>query len=164
MILSPELARQHAALEVLLALPERPPPTARIAMLTKSEANTASHQHWTKRDARVRSQGETVAWHLRTLSPAAIVRSARLGLRVQRPLVVLLTRIAPRALDSADNLPGSLKAVRDAVAAELGIDDRTTLVTWLYDQEKGTAAVEILIVQSSVGGAVVLPPEGKRSP
>jgi hypothetical protein len=52
------------------------------------------------------------------------------------PCTVLLTRIAPRELDG-DNLQGAFKALRDGIAARLGVDDRDRRVTWLYDQERG---------------------------
>ena len=49
---------------------------------------------------------------------------------------ILLTRIAPRRLDS-DNLQSALKHVRDAVATWLGIDDGSDRLTWEYSQERG---------------------------
>lgn len=55
------------------------------------------------------------------------------------PLVVRLTRISPGRLDD-DNVRQALKAMRDQVARELGIDDRDPLVKWDYEspgQEKG---------------------------
>lgn len=51
-------------------------------------------------------------------------------------LYVRLTRVAPRALDD-DNLRGALKSVRDAIASWLRVDDRSPLVGWLYEQQKG---------------------------
>jgi hypothetical protein len=51
-------------------------------------------------------------------------------------LVVRLTRLAPRTLDPGDNLPTSLKGVRDQVATWLGVDDRSPLVRFEYAQEK----------------------------
>lgn len=52
------------------------------------------------------------------------------------PLVeVLLTRWSPRKLDD-DNLAGALKAVRDEVAAWLGLDDGDERIVWRYFQEK----------------------------
>jgi hypothetical protein len=50
--------------------------------------------------------------------------------------VVVLTRIAPRPLDS-DNLETALKAVRDGIAEGLGIDDRDPLVRYVTSQEQG---------------------------
>ena len=52
------------------------------------------------------------------------------------PLVVTITRIAPRELDD-DNLAGSAKHVRDGIADALGIDDRDSRVRWRYEQAKG---------------------------
>jgi hypothetical protein len=67
------------------------------------------------------------------------------------PCTVQLTRIAPHKLDG-DNLQGAFKALRDGIAARLGVDDRDRRVTWLYHQERGKAreyAVRITIT----GGA-----------
>ena len=49
---------------------------------------------------------------------------------------VLITRIAPRELDS-DNLTSSAKHVRDGIADALAIDDRDKRVEWDVDYEKG---------------------------
>jgi hypothetical protein len=51
-------------------------------------------------------------------------------------IVVSLTRVAPRALDS-DNLVASLKATRAGVADALHLDDRDSRVEWRYAQRKG---------------------------
>jgi len=69
--------------------------------------------------------------------------SVAMGLRAKSgPLVLLLTRVAPRPLDD-DNLASAFKAFRDGVADVLGVDDRDPRVTWLYAQRKGPAAVEL---------------------
>ena len=47
---------------------------------------------------------------------------------------VRLVRLGARALDT-DNLAGALKAVRDAVAAWLGVDDGPGGLVWEVDQE-----------------------------
>lgn len=52
------------------------------------------------------------------------------------PCVVILTRIASRELDS-DGCAAGFKAVRDQVAAWLGIDDRDPRVTFHVAQAKG---------------------------
>lgn len=50
-------------------------------------------------------------------------------------LVVTLTRYGPRTLDD-DNLAFSFKAVRDAVAKVVGIDDGKPIWDWRYAQEQ----------------------------
>jgi hypothetical protein len=56
------------------------------------------------------------------------------------PLVVRLTRIAPRALD-VDNLISGMKPVRDGVTDGLGLadDSEKTGLTWEYAQMRGVA-------------------------
>lgn len=61
--------------------------------------------------------------------------------------VVTLTRISPRLLDD-DNLRGSLKAVRDEVAALLRVDDRDPSVRWDYAQQKGKPARVLVSVEA----------------
>ena len=52
------------------------------------------------------------------------------------PCAVTLTRIAPRFLDWGDNLPMSMKSVRDGVADWFGIDDADRRLVWRYNQQK----------------------------
>lgn len=52
------------------------------------------------------------------------------------PCVVTLIRVGPRQLDG-DNLQGGFKALRDGIAARLGVDDADPRVRWEYGQEKG---------------------------
>ena len=68
----------------------------------------------------------------------ATMREASTPPRLLDPIVVTLTRIAPRLLDVGDNLSGgSLKSLRDGIADWLGVPDNDPRVTWLYDQRKG---------------------------
>jgi len=93
---------------------------------TVSEANRRDH-HFAKAK-RVKTQRQTTAAHLQAsgFDPEPIAAS--------KPTITL-TRIGRRALDT-DNLSGSLKAVRDAVAKWLGVDDGPKgPVTWAYAQE-----------------------------
>lgn len=116
-----------AALEAELAR-LRPPRWVLLADLvapvaTISEANARSHPH--ARATRVRRQRETVMAHL----------ASRFGLSRLLPVArVRLVRLGERALDT-DNLAGALKAVRDAVAAWLGVDDGPGGLVWEVDQE-----------------------------
>ena len=56
------------------------------------------------------------------------------------PCTIVLTRVAPRALDG-DNLQSGFKAVRDGVADWLGVDDGSKLVEWQYRQRSGGVKV-----------------------
>lgn len=86
-----------------------------------SEAN--SHQHHWLRVRRASEHHDAVALHLRPRR------------RVAPPAVVTITRLAPSSLDS-DNLQGSAKHVRDAIAKWMGVDDRDPRVTWHVAQER----------------------------
>jgi hypothetical protein len=101
-----------------------------VPIRTVSEAN--SRNHWAKKARRVKEQRQMVAsilgtqnlgFNPRDLAPCGGAR-------------VVLTRIAPRELDS-DNLASALKATRDEVAKWLGIDDRDARLTWEVAQERG---------------------------
>ena len=109
-----------------------------IEMQTVSETNM--REHWAERHKRRSAQRGLVAWSFKLSSekPPPL------------PVVVTLTRISPRMLDVGDNLNSSMKAVRDEVAKQLGIDDADPRVTWFYEQRKGDPkkqAVEIEIVE-----------------
>ena len=64
------------------------------------------------------------------------------------PVVVTLTRIASRPLDS-DNLQSAFKAFRDGIADAHGVDDKDeSVIKWVYAQRKGKpreVAVEVSI-------------------
>ncbi len=94
-------------------------------MRLQSEAN--SRDHYMAKARRVKDQRFGVT----------VVLQSCLGMRPPMPpLVVTITRIAPRALDT-DNLVASAKAVRDAVAKWLRVDDADPSVEYCYTQEKG---------------------------
>lgn len=52
------------------------------------------------------------------------------------PCIVTLTRIGRRYLDDDNNVAG-FKALRDGIAARLGVDDADRRVRWFYKQEIG---------------------------
>lgn len=67
------------------------------------------------------------------------------GIRIKARYRVTLTRISAGALDD-DNLRLALKSARDSIAACIGIDDKSPIVEWAYQQEigaKGLPAVRI---------------------
>lgn len=92
-----------------------------IPLRLVSEAN--SREHWRVVAKRKKAQRQAVLIALRsTRQPAVPI-----------PCTVTLCRYSPRQLDS-DNLQSACKAVRDEIAAWLGIDDRSPLVSWVYQQ------------------------------
>lgn len=89
-------------------------------LLLASEAN--AREVWQARADRTRRQREA------TGAALAGIHAPRL------PCRVVVTRCAPRALDT-DNLTGSAKHVRDAVAQWLGVDDASPRIEWIVRQE-----------------------------
>lgn len=80
-------------------------------------------EHWSKRHKRAQAHKKA----------ALMVPKASL------PCQVTLTRVAPKAggwMDS-DNLQTAFKALRDGIAARLGVDDADDRVTWVYRQQAG---------------------------
>lgn len=74
----------------------------------------------------------------------------------RKPLLVVLTRIAPRRLDKHDTLPASMKWIADAVAEKLvpgkrvGRADASKMIEWEYAQVRGKVreyAVDIKIFE-----------------
>lgn len=100
----------------------------KVPLRLHSEAN-GSHGHWSVRAARVKNQRHTTAWALRPHKAPGL------------PVIVTVTRIAPRRLDQHDNLPRSAKAVVDQIADWLGIKDNDPRVTWRYAQRSEGAGV-----------------------
>ena len=98
-----------------------------VTLPIRTVSTLNEREHWRKRAARA-AEHRALARMLCT----GPVRAARLAL----PVRVTLTRVAPRALDGA-NLQASLKNVRDGIADALGVDDRTSQVTWAYRQRRG---------------------------
>lgn len=90
---------------------------------TIGELNDRSH--WAARHRRRKFQRDQLGWMLRQ------------HFKPKLPCTVVCTRIAPRKLDKEDNLPSAFKAIRDAVAEWLGVDDGGDQVEWMYDQTKG---------------------------
>lgn len=102
-----------------------------------SEANM--REHWAIKNKRKKSQQRAVE----------LVWLAQ-RIRVAPPVVVHLTRVGVRKLDS-DNLAGSCKGVRDQIAKMIGVDDGDERkVRWEYSQRKGLPkeyGLEVRIVE-----------------
>lgn len=102
--------------------------TIKVSMPLRAESLNFLHgMHWAKRAALARMHRSYAALAMRQVAGVS---------QLTDPIVVTLTRVAPRDLDD-DNLIGGLKACRDGVADWLGIADNDPRVTWLYDQRKG---------------------------
>ena len=106
---------------------------------TKSEANQrfASKAGMFAKSERVKAQRSAVKQVLAStfgahVPPLHVVLG---NVATSNRIEVRLVRLAPGLLDD-DNLRGALKAVRDAVAAWIGIDDRNPIASWGYDQTR----------------------------
>jgi len=101
-----------------------------LQIKTVSEANCS--EHWTKKSKRHKAQKKAIWWAFKSM-----------GTKTPLPCHVKLTRISSRMLDIGDNLPCSMKYLRDAIAEEItgikvaGRADDDERITWEYDQEKG---------------------------
>ena len=108
-----------------------------LAIPMRTGRGLNSREHWAQRSKRVRTERDTVGWCLAGRPKPAL------------PCAVLLTRVAPSMGLDDDNLAGSLKAVRDAVAAWLQVDDRDReTVRYEYAQRRGAWGVEIEIKEA----------------
>ena len=103
-----------------------------IDVHTKSEAN--SRDHWQKRADRVAAQRRTTRASLSMYERPAL------------PVRVTLRRFSVNELDD-DNLRSAFKAVRDEVAAWLGVDDRDRNVMWTYTQDKASRGAHRIEVE-----------------
>lgn len=99
-----------------------------VTLPVRIESIANKREHWAARSARAKSQ-RVQAWaELRYVADSAP--------RLLGPVLVTLTRIAPRDLDS-DNLAIGFKSVRDGIADWLGVNDNDKRITWVYAQERG---------------------------
>ena len=85
------------------------------------------HSHWRGRQKRAKEQRGIVSESLRV--------RVRFVVAEPMPLIVTLTRIAPRKFDS-DGVVASLKHVRDGVADALGVNDGDERIEWRYEQRR----------------------------
>lgn len=103
-----------------------------ISIPLKTSSGLNAREHFAVRSKRVKREREAVSWTL---------------VQHERPTVpcsVTLTRVAPSSGLDDDNLVGSLKAVRDEIAAWLKVDDKDRMtVRYRYAQKRGPWAVEI---------------------
>lgn len=117
----------------------------KLPIKTVSDANKGG-EHWTKKHKRHKAQKSAINLFL-----AGKVDETCL------PCTIKLTRIAPRLLDSHDNLPMSLKYVLDAICELLvpnkaiGQADSDPRIQVTYAQIKGAVreyAIEVEIIKN----------------
>lgn len=109
-----------------------------IPVRTVSEANM--REHWGRKAERTRNIRAVVAIVMR--QPTVMPKAGWTPL----PKTITMTRIAPRMFDS-DNSIRALKAVRDEIAKQIGIDDGDDRLTWRYEQRKGKVREHSVIVR-----------------
>lgn len=97
----------------------------RVPLRLVSESN--SRDHWRKKYERALEQKTVILLALRRCSRKLSVASR---------YCIKITRFGMNKLDG-DNLQRSAKAVRDAIAKHIGIDDGSDRLTWQYDQVVG---------------------------
>lgn len=98
--------------------------TLTVPVQVVSEANVRSH--WSGKYKRGNEQASAL---MATIWP--LVRPV-----IGRGLTITWTKLGGKALDT-DNLSGAFKALRDRLAAWLGIDDGDERIDWEYRQEPG---------------------------
>ncbi len=120
-----------------------------LNLKTASEANASgTTKTYTKTNGekvKVRKSEHWTAKHKRHKKQKQMVHKVMVADKpnITLPCKVSLTRISPRSLDADDNLPMSLKWVKDAVADYIipgkapGRADDSKQITWQYDQRKG---------------------------
>lgn len=99
---------------------------------------TNGREHWAVKAKRTKTERLAVVWHW----PKGQLSE---GLGEAEVALVTLTRIGPRRMDD-DNAAASMKAVRDAVAKRLGVDDGdVSRLRFVYRQERGPFAVRVRV-------------------
>lgn len=87
-----------------------------------------TREHWAKRAKRAKEQRWIVS---------ATLQAKRRNAAFVSPVVITITRVAPRQLDTHDNLRASAKAVVDGIADWLHVRDNDRHLEWRYAQERG---------------------------
>ena len=98
--------------------------------------------HWAAKAKVFKSQRHATGFALRGTARHWLTHWKGMRDNERLCLHVTLTRVAPRELDD-DNLASAFKAIRDEVAAFVGLDDGSKRFTWAYRQERGLYAVRI---------------------
>lgn len=114
--------------------------TTELPMKLPSMANL--RLHWAAKAKTLKAQRHATGLALRGTARTWLTHWMGMASNERLCLHVTLTRVGPRELDD-DNLQGAFKAIRDEVAAFVGLDDGSKRFTWVYRQERGLYAVRI---------------------
>jgi hypothetical protein len=98
-------------------------------------------EHFMARARRVKGERDTTGWALRA--------HERRHRKPHLPCMVRLERQGPTPGLDDDNLVGSLKAVRDAVAEWIGVDDDDPRIHFEYTQARTTDWNVLVVVRGS---------------
>ncbi len=107
-------------------------PFLQVKIPIKTVAESNKSEHWATKSKRHKKQQGMITYLLSSKEKPPWF-----------PVKVTLTRIAPRSLDSQDNLPMSFKWIVDAISEWLipglakGRADSDCRIVWDYKQEKG---------------------------
>lgn len=109
---------------------------------------TNLREHWRARAKRTARQRDAVTLVLKASRWKGLVDAHRplfdvFSSATPSRLVVTLTRVAQRQLDSHDNARSAFKACVDSVAAYFGAPDNDPRFEWRYQQERGKAMVRL---------------------
>jgi hypothetical protein len=99
-----------------------------------------AREHWRARASRAAKEKSAATLFMREVWP----KPNGFDLEILLPLAITITRVGPRKLDD-DNLAGSAKHVRDAIARVIGLDDGSDQLHWTYEQARGRYGVKVSI-------------------
>ena len=127
---------KHAPKEFVEASVRRTGPYPNLKIIIPTETKSESNQRDTW--GRVRRTKSAKAIFNQTMRPYYVDLNPLVQhFDVDGIIRVTFTRLGGRKLDSGDNLNGSMKALKDAVAAAFLADDGDPRFIWQYDQEPG---------------------------
>jgi len=133
-VISQALRVRMEALEAIASMDPRI--VLRLPLRVVSRGN--ARWHWAR-------HGEHSARHRRAAHLVCLSRRVELRRLLARGLVVRVVRIAPRSLDTHDNLGTALKPIVDGVADALGlVDDSDERVRFIPDAERGGVREELV--------------------
>ncbi|WP_428414410.1 hypothetical protein [Methylibium sp.] len=99
-----------------------------VTLPIRAESVANLREGWAARHKRAKAHRHTAWAMLRAEAPACAIDGR---------IAVTITRIAPRPLDSHDNLRTSTKAAVDGIADWLKLKDNDERIDWAYAQERG---------------------------